>query len=174
MPLNGRNSLGGVINVITKKPDNNPHFGFEQTFGDYEQFGSKIYARVPLVEDKLYFGVSGAFDSRDGYARNKFLGRNIDYRENFSGRTQLRWNRVELQGVGNFYWNDANTLRQGGYGVVNLSSSVKTDNLTFMFWINNLFDKQYNTVCFEHPLHPSSLVEVGAPRTFGVTIRADF
>ena len=93
----------------------------------------------------------------------------------FGKNDSLDWvNRIELEGVGGFYWNDANTLKQSGYGIFNLSSSVKTDNLTFTFWLHNLFDKQYDVVCFEHPLHPSSLVEVGAPRTFGVTLRADF
>ena len=32
--LYGRNSLGGVVNIVTKKPDNEFHYGLEQTVGN--------------------------------------------------------------------------------------------------------------------------------------------
>ncbi len=89
--LYGRNSLGGVINIVTKKPDNEFHAFAEQTFGDYETVASTLALRAPLVKDKLFFGVSGMWEQRDGYTRNDFDGDRVDSRNDVNGRAQLRW-----------------------------------------------------------------------------------
>jgi iron complex outermembrane receptor protein len=89
--LYGRNSLAGVINIVTKKPDNEAHFGVEQTFGRFHHFGTTAFVRSPIVKDNLYFGVSGSFEKRNGYNENSFLNKDVDHREDYSGRAQLRW-----------------------------------------------------------------------------------
>lgn len=80
---------------------------------------------------------------------------------------------AELQGVGKFYWNDANTLKQDPYELVNLRTGLETDNYSITFWAKNVFDKKYNCVAFAFS-GSSALAQVGAPRSFGVTFRADF
>ncbi|MFO7594778.1 MAG: TonB-dependent receptor [Desulfocurvibacter africanus] len=89
--LYGRNSLGGVINFVTKKPDNETHAGLEQIFGNYDLFQTTAYLRTPIVEDKLFLSVAGTRESRDGYNENEFLDEDVDHRKNFSGRGHLRW-----------------------------------------------------------------------------------
>jgi iron complex outermembrane receptor protein len=89
--LYGKNSLAGVINIITKKPDNEAHFGVEQTLGNYQHFGATAFVRAPIVNDHLFFGVSGSFEKRNGYSENSFLHKDVDHREDYSGRAQLRW-----------------------------------------------------------------------------------
>jgi iron complex outermembrane receptor protein len=89
----------------------------------------------------------------------------------------LNWvNRLEVQGIGDFYWNDANTLKQNSYELLNLRSSLETENFAVIFWVNNLTDRKFDVVAFEHPLVGLSGVatEVGAPRTVGVTLRMEF
>ncbi len=56
--LYGRNSLGGVVNIVTKKPDNEFHYGLEQTVGNENLYETTLYMRAPLIKDKLFFGVS--------------------------------------------------------------------------------------------------------------------
>lgn len=89
--LYGRNSLGGVINIITKKPDNEFHAGVEQKIGNYDLVETDMYIRGPLIEDKLFIGFSGNLEKRDGYSRNDYLGKAGDDRDDKSGRLQLRW-----------------------------------------------------------------------------------
>jgi iron complex outermembrane receptor protein len=89
--LYGRNSLGGVINIITKKPDNAFHAGVDQTFGNYGLLETNLYVRAPLIDDKLFFGFSGNLEDRDGYSHNEYLDEDGDDREDRSGRVQLRW-----------------------------------------------------------------------------------
>ena len=89
--LYGRNSLGGVINIITKKPDNRFHAGVNQTFGNYGLAETSLYVRAPLINDKLFFGFSGNLEERDGYSHNAYLNKDGDDKEGRSGRLQLRW-----------------------------------------------------------------------------------
>lgn len=80
--------------------------------------------------------------------------------------------RAELQGAGRLYWNDANTLRQDPYGLVNLHTGLEMDNYSTTFWVRNVFDKKYSCVAFAFS-GSSAPAQVGAPRSFGVTFRAD-
>ncbi len=89
--LYGRNSLGGVVNIVTKKPDNEFHYGFEQTVGNENLYETTLYMRAPLIKDKLFFGVSGTSEQMDGYNTNDFLDKKVDRRRGLNGRMQLRW-----------------------------------------------------------------------------------
>jgi outer membrane receptor protein involved in Fe transport len=44
--LYGRNSLGGVVNIVTKKPDNEFHYGLEQTVGNENLYETTLHARA--------------------------------------------------------------------------------------------------------------------------------
>lgn len=89
--LYGRNALGGVINIITKKPTNDFDVRAGLSFGDYDY--RKYHARlnVPVVMDKLFFSLSGSYSERDGFVENDLSGETVDFREGFSGRAKLRW-----------------------------------------------------------------------------------
>ena len=78
--LYGRNSLGGVVNIVTKKPDNEFHYGLEQTVGNENLYETTLYMRAPLIKDKLFFGVSGTSEQMDGYNTNDFLDKKVDRR----------------------------------------------------------------------------------------------
>lgn len=72
--LFGRNAMGGVVNIITKKP-NNKASGYLEAGGGNQ--GLQRYAggfKTPLVKDKLYFGLTGLFQTKDGYLKNDTTG----------------------------------------------------------------------------------------------------
>lgn len=63
----GKNAMGGVINVISRKPTNEWHGTLQ---ADYGSFNTQRYAAAisgPLIEDKLYIALSGSHYSTDGY-----------------------------------------------------------------------------------------------------------
>ena len=100
LSLYGRNSLSGVINIVTKKPDNQLHYGLEQTVGNKGLYESTLFLRAPLVQDKLFLGLSGTWDQLDGYNTNDYLGKEADEREGLNGRMQLRWLPTDDLGSG--------------------------------------------------------------------------
>jgi len=84
--LYGRNTLGGVIHLITRQPTDNRTSG-GMTIGE---FGLQRYnlsvARV--VDDQTAFGLAGIYSVRDGFTKN-IDGADIDERETTFGRAQL-------------------------------------------------------------------------------------
>ncbi len=63
--LFGRNTLGGALNVITKKPSGENVFRFDVKAGSMSRFDSSFYADFAL-SDNVFINATGGFRSRDG------------------------------------------------------------------------------------------------------------
>ncbi|MBW7837960.1 MAG: TonB-dependent receptor plug domain-containing protein, partial [Sphingomonadales bacterium] len=89
--LYGRNSVGGTINVISRKPDNDLRAKVQGTIGNYDLYRAEGYISGPLIEDKLAGSVSLMRSKRDGYLDNIVPGvKDLDSEDMWSGRVQLR------------------------------------------------------------------------------------
>ena len=73
--LYGRNSLGGVVNIVTKKPDNEFHYGLEQTVGNENLYETTLYMRAPLIKDKPQRQDAAALDAHGQAGRHGQRGR---------------------------------------------------------------------------------------------------
>ncbi|MBW3468593.1 TonB-dependent receptor [Arthrospiribacter ruber] len=89
--LYGRNAMGGVINIITKKPSNVTKGFVGVDFGNYGLQRYSLGVQTPLIKDKLFFGVSGLYESHGGFFTNAFDGSNFDKRNTFLGNYYLRY-----------------------------------------------------------------------------------
>lgn len=117
--LYGRNSLAGVVNIITKQPDNDTRAGGEVTAGNYNLYQGSAFLRTPLAEDRLFLGLSAGGLARDGYATNDYLGRDVDSRRSVNGRATLRWTPgTNLDIALNL---NAEQLRDGAFPIAGLS-----------------------------------------------------
>jgi outer membrane receptor protein involved in Fe transport len=88
--LYGRNSTGGVVNVLSVKPDD--EFSAEAT-GELGNFNSKRlkgYVNLP-AGDQLAFRVAGTMIDRDGTIENTGTGNDVDSRDIWSTRATVRW-----------------------------------------------------------------------------------
>lgn len=68
----GKNTLGGIVNIITRKPDNNfagKLFARTETPGSYAA-GASVSG--PIQEDALYFSLSAMHDYTQGYMSNRW------------------------------------------------------------------------------------------------------
>ncbi|MBZ6378149.1 hypothetical protein B5C34_01295 [Pacificimonas flava] len=84
--LFGRNATGGVINLITAKPDLSG-FGAsgEVQYGNYNALSTRGMVNVPLG-DAVGVRLAGLYLNRDGFTDNLFTGDDIDGRDNYSLR----------------------------------------------------------------------------------------
>ncbi|WP_205500074.1 TonB-dependent receptor [Rufibacter psychrotolerans] len=87
--LYGRNSMGGVINIITRQPDNTTRGFAEVNVGNYNLQRYSLGISTPLVQDKLFLGVSSLFHTREGYYQNTFTNTSFDDQQTWVGNVSL-------------------------------------------------------------------------------------
>ena len=79
--LFGRNSTGGGVNVVTRLPGEEPAFSANALYGDYGRTRVEISGDAPISPGTFSVRAAVAHDQRDGYARNRLLGREEDAAE---------------------------------------------------------------------------------------------
>lgn len=87
--LYGRNTLGGVINVISADPAAKPTFDVGQTIGNHGLSESRFGYSGPIGGSGAGLTVSLLDSRRHGYTENEFTGHNVDDRDAFFGRAQV-------------------------------------------------------------------------------------
>jgi outer membrane receptor protein involved in Fe transport len=84
--LYGRNTTGGVMNMITAKPKDVFEADLSVGFGDYSERKVTGMVNVPL-SDTVATRLAGYYLKRDGYTDNLYTGNDIDDRDLYS----VRW-----------------------------------------------------------------------------------
>ncbi len=81
--------------------------------------------------------------------------------------------RLEWRSIGETFFNEANTLRQPTYGLLNARTGRTMGNYRIQFFAQNLLDKEYNSLII--PLGgPLVGAATGTPRIIGVQIERKF
>ena len=89
--LYGRNAMGGVINIITKQP-NNASSGFADiSVGNYNQQRITAGIKTPLIKDKLFFGAALVYNDRNGFYTNDFNKSSYDKQYAFGGNYFVKY-----------------------------------------------------------------------------------
>ncbi len=86
--LFGRNTIGGAINITTKKPEAGFSGDVSILYGTDNYFIPKASLNLPLSEN-MFLRVSGAYTNQDGYVK-KANGQDTGDKNRLSGRAQLR------------------------------------------------------------------------------------
>ena len=90
--LYGRNSVGGTINVISRKPANELTGKAQLTYGNYDFMRAEGYVSGPIIADKVAASLSIIRSKRDGYLKNVAPGvGDADSENSFGTRGQLRF-----------------------------------------------------------------------------------
>jgi iron complex outermembrane recepter protein len=90
--LFGRNTLGGLVNVISGRPAFAKWNGrLQLPFGNFSSFDLRGNASGTLVPDTLSASVAFSVARRDGFTVDDVTGEDIDSRGAFSGKGQLLW-----------------------------------------------------------------------------------
>ncbi len=88
--LYGKNTIGGAMRVITRRPSQDPHGLFQVTTGDYGLLEARVAGAGPLT-DSLAGGVALFGTTRDGYVTNPTTGEDYNDRNAWAGRVALAW-----------------------------------------------------------------------------------
>jgi iron complex outermembrane receptor protein len=128
--LFGRNTLGGLMNIITRKPDTEGmDYGGAVTVGDYSLWKFEGFLNAPLGES-VALRISASDTSRDPYVVNTFK-KNAGLRDadNTYARAQLLWDISDGMDVTfNYsYWKDtANGAGDFGHKVIGIPVNPDT------------------------------------------------
>ena len=94
--LYGRSSQAGVVNITTRKPTNDLSFNGAVSYGSDENLDLRAGVGGPIIEDELFYRLSGSFERRDGFYTNSFIpDEEVDEKSGVTGRAQLRWTPTE-------------------------------------------------------------------------------
>lgn len=101
--LYGRNAIAGAINITTKKPTNDFSGNFKAGYGNGNAFNAAAAVSGALIKDTLFVRAGVSHSQTDGYIRNTFLNKNVDWSEDTSARLRLNWDvssdlSVDLRG----------------------------------------------------------------------------
>jgi len=111
--LYGRNTTGGVVNILTARANSDEMSGnIEAQVGNYSSKQFKGHINVPIT-DSLSMRAAGFWLDRDGFVDNEFNGNDIDDREMYSGRISLRWQgeNTDVNLMYNYFEEDDNRAR---------------------------------------------------------------
>lgn len=93
--LYGRNSLGGAINITTKRPTNDFEAMIKAGYGNGDSIKTRASVSGALIRDQLYGRAAIAFSDTDGVRDNIANPKNQDERESLSGRVRIIWEPTE-------------------------------------------------------------------------------
>ncbi len=92
--LFGKNTIGGAINVVSKRPAKEAGGYVEGTIGNYQRMDARFSANVPLT-DTLFAKISGVTRNNDGFAKRVLDGVKVGDDSDVGGRFQLLWDPGE-------------------------------------------------------------------------------
>lgn len=72
--LYGKDSIGGVINIITKEPENEWAGDINMETGNYGYKKESFNTSGALIDNLLFAGISGSYFSDDGWITNDYPG----------------------------------------------------------------------------------------------------
>ena len=84
--LFGRNTTGGAVLIVPKKPTNELGGWIKGEIGNYDRRYVEGAVNLPIVDDKLMVRVMGAFHDRDGYTRDVQWNKDRDNEHWYTGR----------------------------------------------------------------------------------------
>jgi iron complex outermembrane recepter protein len=95
--LYGRNTTGGAINIITRKPALSDSNGYAEIgYGNYNDLRSQAALELTPVDGVLGIRLSGDFSRHEGYVKNIFPGQpDVQSGNTLSGRLAVRFNPSE-------------------------------------------------------------------------------
>ena len=85
----GKDAIGAVINIVTKKPDNDWQGKVGTEYGSENFMRGVFNAGGALIDDKLFLGLNGQYEQDDGWIKNQAPGMDDDFNKEDDRRLNL-------------------------------------------------------------------------------------
>lgn len=110
--LYGRNTTAGVINFITRKPEDEFGGNVVVEAGNYDYGKVKGALNIP-VTDSIAQRFAVFYTERNGYVDNRYNGDDIDGRDMYSARSTTRWSNdtTDAMLTVNYFKEDSDRMR---------------------------------------------------------------
>ncbi len=105
------------------------------------------------------------------YAPRNTVSANVEWRIPTGQRIEAVTIRAGWRGVGRIWWDEANTLSQPFYGLLDATVSLETEHIRLDLWGKNLTQRKYDTFYFVSI--GNAFFQRGRPLTWGVTLSFD-
>jgi iron complex outermembrane receptor protein len=167
----------------------NPSQAYIVNAESVQSFGAEFDVVVQPVngfEVSAAIGVTEAeFDDfTDTTSGTRFDGNDVNFVPQFTGNVAVQYTfpfnlyaRVEVQAVGNYYLDEANTAEQKTYGLLNARIGYRHEYFEVYVFGRNLLDKEYtnNALDLRNAFQPDLLVrQPGDPLVAGIALTAGF
>ncbi len=100
--LYGNGAEAGIINIVTRQPNNELHGKIATKNGswlsskaDHLVSTTSLLLNGPIAENKLFFSVAGQFDHKAGFIKNEVSGSPENDIQSWYGKGLLRWEPTE-------------------------------------------------------------------------------
>jgi iron complex outermembrane receptor protein len=87
--LYGRNSNGGAIKIVTKKPSATPEFSVSGTLGNYDRWETR-FSGNGAISDRLFVRANALVQQANGWGRNLTLNKAVNNTDYAGGRLAFR------------------------------------------------------------------------------------
>ncbi|MGH8236785.1 MAG: TonB-dependent receptor [Steroidobacteraceae bacterium] len=87
--LYGRNTTGGLINIISRRPTDEYRANAEVRYGRFDEVRVEAGVGGPLIANRLGTRIAGFYQSRDGYVHNRVTGNELNGEEAWGTRLIL-------------------------------------------------------------------------------------
>jgi iron complex outermembrane recepter protein len=125
--LYGRNTMGGVIHVLSRSPNLSAWEGsLEGGYGSDDLREGRLRLSGPLIRGKLGLSLAAGYASREGFSENDVTGHYVDDREAVFGKLQLQW--LPTAAWSAHFILSAESNRDGDYALADLAALREKPN----------------------------------------------
>ncbi|MFT4842041.1 MAG: iron complex outermembrane receptor protein [Planctomycetota bacterium] len=175
----GRNTIGGAINMISRKPSWEPGGEFQTSFGNYNSSRYQVRATGPVTDETLAMSVDASYEKRDGYTDNLTGGNDVGDAESTFARMQFLWAPNDDNTVHFSVYGEAS--RDGGFVLSNVSDQPGQPGLrSNPFRINQDFegsterDILAGSIVWNHYGNDFEFVSITSAQMWDIDESADF
>lgn len=161
---------GNIFDIITVNSGKSEIMGFETAFNVQDNKGLSAYANFGYAhtEFKVFNTTSGDLSGNE-FAFSPNVTWSVGATKAFDNGLFIGAN---LNAQGDAYADVQNTSKVDSFELVNLQGGYQTDNYTISFYTKNITDEVYKTSSGIRGVQ--EIIKLGAPRTYGVQLMANF
>ena len=93
--LYGKNTIGGAINVISKRPSSEPEGAIDVKVGSYDRVDARLRLSGPIIEDVLAFKLAASTKNADGFGKRPLAGDRAGDENSDALQATLEWTAAD-------------------------------------------------------------------------------